>query len=74
MVMRPGPPIAELPDEVTFTLDEVAALLFVADIAVERTSEDSAEHAMGRQAQRLITSRLWPDLGALPDDGEEEGE
>jgi hypothetical protein len=72
--MRPGPPIAELPDEVTFTLDEVAALLFVADIAVERTAEDSAEHAMARQAQQLITSRLWPELGELLGDEDEEDE
>jgi hypothetical protein len=67
------PPIAELPDEVTFSLDQAAMLLFVSDVAVESTAEGSAEHAMARRAQRLITSRLWPDLGALLDD-EDEGD
>jgi hypothetical protein len=71
--MPAEPPIAELPDEVTFTLDQAATLLFVADIAVERTAEGSADHAMARRAQRLITSRLWPDLGELLDD-EDEGD
>jgi hypothetical protein len=72
--MGPQPPIAELPDEVTFTLDEVATLLFAVDIAVERALEDGDEHAAARRAQRLITSRLWPDLGSLLDDDEGEGE
>jgi hypothetical protein len=71
--MPAEPPIAELPYEVTFTLDQAATLLFVADIAVERTAEGSADHAVARRAQRLITSQLWPDLGELLDD-EDEGD
>ena len=72
--MRPHSPIAELPDEVTFTLEEVAILLFAVDVAVERTLDDGAEHAAATRAQRLITSRLWPDLGSLLDDDEAGGE
>lgn len=72
--MGRGAPIAELPDGVTLTLDEVAILLFVADTAVERTPEGSSEHVRARRAQRLITSRLWPELGELLDDDDREDE
>ena len=72
--MGPQPPIAELPDEVTFTLNEVAILLFAVDIAAERVLEGGDEHAAATRAQRLITSRLWPDLGSLLDDDDAEGE
>jgi hypothetical protein len=66
--------IVDLPDDVTFTLDEVALLLFVADTAVERTREGSPEHTRARRAQRLITSRLWPELGELLGDDNKEDE
>lgn len=69
--MSPGPPIANLPDEVTFTLDEVALLLFVADTAVESTTDDSSEHSQALRAQRLITSRLWPELSDLLEDDDQ---
>jgi hypothetical protein len=72
--MSPEPPIANLPDEVTFTLDEVALLLFVADTAVESTTDGSSQHTRARLAQRLITSRLWPELGDLLGDDEQEEE
>jgi hypothetical protein len=72
--MSPDPPIADLPGEVTFTLDEVALLLFVADTAVESTAYGSSEHARARRAQRLITSRLWPELGDLLEDDEQQEE
>ena len=67
-------PIADLPDEVTFTLDKVAILLFVADTAVERLPQGSSEHTRARRAQRLITSRLWPELDELLDDDDQEDE
>ena len=71
--MSPDSPIAELPDQVTFTLDEVALVLFVADTAVETTAKGSDEHTRARRAQRLITSRLWPELDEiLGDDGPED--
>jgi hypothetical protein len=72
--MDPDQPFRELPDEVTFTLDEVALLLFVADTAVEATSQGGSEHTRARRAQRLITSRLWPELGDLLRDDDEDGE
>lgn len=50
--MTPGPPITELPGEVTFTLDEAATLLFVADIAVEHTTQGSTEHSMADEPNR----------------------
>ena len=42
--MPAQPPVVDLPDEVTFTLDEVALLLFATDTAVESTSNGSLEH------------------------------
>lgn len=69
-----GPPLARLPDEVTFTLDEAADLLFVVDLAVEHTPAGTPEHASARRIQRLVTSRLWPDLGDLLDDDDQKGE
>ncbi|PSO49820.1 MAG: hypothetical protein BRC31_08215 [Actinobacteria bacterium QS_5_72_10] len=72
--MNAPPPFAEFPEEVCFTLDEVADLLFTVDVAVEKATRDTREHAVARRTQRLITSRLWPELGDLleDDDGEEE--
>lgn len=67
-------PIAELPEEVCFTLREVALLLFVADIAVECSPGGRSEQEAGRRAQRMITSRLWPELGDLLGDDDENGE
>jgi hypothetical protein len=66
------PPLVELPDEVTFDLGEIADVLFVVDLAVDRTAPDSREHQEARHAQRLITTKLWPELGELlNDDGAE---
>lgn len=72
--MDAPPPFTELPDEVCFTLDEVADVLFTVDVAVEKTAQGTREHEVARRSQRLITSRLWPELGDLlsDDDGEEE--
>ena len=68
------PPFAELPDEVCFTLDEVADVLFAVDVAVEKTGRYTPEREVARRSQRLITSRLWPELGDLlgDDDAEQE--
>ncbi len=69
--MQNHAPLAELPDEVTFTLHEVAAILFVVDLAVERTEVGGQGHAEARAARRLVSGRLWPGLGDLLDDGGE---
>lgn len=68
------PPFAELPDDVCFTLEEVADVLFTVDVAVEKTTRGTAERKVARRSQRLIASRLWPELGDLlgDDDAEEE--
>lgn len=68
------PPFAELPDEVCFALDDIADVLFTLDVAVEKTARGTAEREVARRSQRLITSRLWPELGYLlgDDDADEE--
>lgn len=69
--MPPDGPLAKLPDEVTFDLGEIADILFVVDLAVDRTAPGSSEHDDARRAQWLITSKLWPELGELLNDNEE---
>lgn len=66
--MGPHPPLAELPEDISFTLAEVADTLFAIDLAVERTDPGSADHRAARRIQQLITSKLWPELGGLLDD------
>jgi hypothetical protein len=62
-----------LPDEVCFTLDEVADVLFVVDLAVEAATRGGSDRVVARRVQRLISGRLWPELGdLLNDDGDEE--
>lgn len=72
--MNTSPPFAELPHEVSFTLEEIADLLFAADVAVERTPPATPEGEVAVRSQRLITSRLWSELGDLlgGEDGEEQ--
>lgn len=72
--MGPHPPLAELPEDISFTLAEVADTLFAIDLAVERTHPESADHRAARRIQRLITSKLWPELGGLLDDDGGAGE
>lgn len=69
----PRGPVADLPEQVSFELAELAQLLFAIDLAVEATVPGTPEHRAARTAQRLMTVRLWPELGALlDDDGEVE--
>lgn len=70
--MASGSPLAELPDEVTFSLDEVADILFVVDLAVASVTPGSDDYPAARRVQRLITARLWPDLGAMLEDEQDE--
>jgi len=49
-------PLAELPDHLTFALDEVARILFVVDVAVESTASRSSDRDAARTVQRLITA------------------
>lgn len=68
--MSGEPPFAHLPDEITLTRDELAVVLFALDV-VEDAEVDSADAAMVRRAIRLLTAKLWPELGDLLDDDEE---
>lgn len=60
-------PFARLPDDVTFTLSEVSALLEALDIGEAAVSTDE-DRAAVRDAIRTITSKLWPELGDILDD------
>ena len=63
-VFRP-PPFAELPERIEFDLDEVRLLLEAFDLAAELATPGSDVHDTSREAVRLITAKLWPDLGDL---------
>lgn len=62
-------PIAELPEEITLTRDEVAVVLFALDV-VETAGLQANETEQVRRAVRLVTSKLWPELGELLEDDE----
>ena len=64
-------PQARLPDEITLSRAEVATVLFALDVAVEDAEPESAVHQRLRAAQKLITAKLWPELGDLLDEPDE---
>lgn len=57
-------PLARLPDEVTLTRGEAAIVLFGLDV-VDRAEVDAEEAIKVTRAVRLLTAKLWPDLGDL---------
>ena len=59
-------PFAELPEEITFTREEVAVLMFGLDV-LEEAQVAPGDAAKVRKAIRLLTGKLWPDLGDLLD-------
>ncbi len=61
--------IADVPDEITLTRDEVAVVLFSLDM-VETAGLQGAEAEQVRRAVRLLTAKLWPELGELLEDDE----
>ncbi len=63
-------PIVDLPDEITLTRDEAAIVLFALDVVDSAVSERGDAEKVTR-AVRLLTRKLWPELGELLDDGEE---
>jgi hypothetical protein len=67
-------PEARLPDEITLSRAEIARLLFALDVAVEHVEAGSPELRQLRGAQRLITAKLWPELGELLGDQDDGGE
>jgi hypothetical protein len=64
------PPFARLPDHVSLSLDEVATVLDALDTA-ELTAVSDADRAKARRAIRIITSKVWPELGDLLREDEE---
>lgn len=64
--------LADLPEQVTFDLSEVAQILFAIDLAVESATPGTPERRAARKAQVLVTARLWPELGELLENGDDE--
>lgn len=64
-------PFVELPDRIEFSLDEVSSVLEVLDIA-EAAARTDDERAAAREAIRIVTSKLWPELGDLLDRDDDE--
>jgi len=66
-----GVPLAQLPDSITLTRDEISVVLFSLDLS-ESAELGEPERASVRRAIRLITAKLWPELGdLLGDEGQE---
>ena len=63
--------LAELPEHISLDLTEVAIVLGALDRAAELTDPAMDEHRAIRRATRLITRKVWPELGDLLD--EEDG-
>ncbi|HEY7105548.1 MAG TPA: hypothetical protein VH986_04045, partial [Acidimicrobiia bacterium] len=57
--------VAELPDEIGLDLPEVAIVLGALDRAAELTNPDTDAYRAIRRATRLITRKVWPELGDL---------
>lgn len=65
-------PFARLPDSVVLRRDEVAIIIFALDLAEELPGIDIAARQQIAAARMLLTSKLWPELGDLLGQGEEE--
>jgi len=59
-----------LPDRIEVTAAEAGELLEVLDIAAATARTDEERIAV-REAVRMITAKLWPELGDLLDGDEE---
>ena len=59
-----------LPDHIELSLAEASELLEVLDIAATTARTDEERLAV-REAVRMITARLWPELGDLLDGDDE---
>ncbi len=60
-------PFAELPAEITLTREEVTIVLFGLDV-LESADVGPEQAETVRRAIRLLTTKLWPELGGLLDD------
>jgi hypothetical protein len=61
-------PFARLPERIELDLSEVAVVLGALDRAAELADPNSASYRAIRSATRLLTAKLWPELGDLLDD------
>jgi hypothetical protein len=59
-----------LPDEIILSRDELAVELFALEVVEEAEVED-ADAAKVRRAIRLLTAKLWPELGDLLGDDDQ---
>jgi hypothetical protein len=59
---------AELPEHISLDLAEVAILLGALDQAAELVDRDTEVHRAILRATRLITRKVWPELGGLLDE------
>jgi hypothetical protein len=62
---------AQLPDTIKLDMEEALVVLSALDRAADMGEPGSAYHRMIRGAIRLMTRKLWPDLGRLLDEDEE---
>lgn len=65
----PDAPFAQLPETIVLHRDEVAMVLFALDV-VDSVALPPADATRVRDAIRLLSSKLWPELGDLLDDDE----
>lgn len=64
-------PFARLPPSITLTIAETWVLLQAVDVAAAHAPPGSEDAVRADAARRLLTAKLWPELGDLLD---EEGE
>jgi hypothetical protein len=64
-------PFARLPDCVELELSEVAVVLGALDEAAELAAPGTEAHRSIRVATKLLTGKVWPELGDLLDRDEE---
>jgi hypothetical protein len=62
-----GPRIP-LPDEITISRDEAGILLAAPDLG--EAAVDAQQRPTMRRAIRIVTAKLWPELGDLFDDSD----
>jgi hypothetical protein len=61
-------PLARLPDHVQLDLSEIALLLSALDEAAEYIHPANRAARNVRRGIRLLTAKVWPELGELLDD------
>lgn len=67
--MSDDDPLVRLPDEVVLSRDEVAIVLAALDVS--EGLADRSDEPLVRGAIRLLTAKLWPELGDLLGDDEQ---